>query len=527
MKWWSRLTEDKKADVSIYGLSALLSLLLSLWVSVRVTVINPDAICYLSSAAVANMGLSTMMHLCGQAIWPFYSLLIFSVSKITSLSYLVAANTIDAFFTAMTVVTFVAITQMFGASKRVMCLAAATILLCHQFNDVRQYIVRDHGYWAFYLMSIYFLLHFMQKSKMSHAIAWSVTLLLATLFRIEGAIFLITLPFVMLFKVNTPILRRVQYIGILCLPVILISTGIAGWLAYHPDQTLHVFGRVSDVVVQLREGWQAVLDRYQSVTHALIDHVLPVEAIRDAGAVWMSVLLFLYLQNISLNLSLIYTFLFLYALQSRLLPGSFQAKMVVIGYALVNLVVTFVFFIEHLFLAKRYMIALTLTLMLWVPFALERLLKRTLSEKKWILSSIVSFCICVSAAGGIFDFGRDKTYIRQAGDWLAENVPPEATLYANDHQLMYYSQHFKEDLFIKFKEYDHIEDMIPHWQSYQYIALRLSRDEKDNTKERFLITEMDLYPLQTFSNRDGDQVIIFTTVVAPDMRPIELLDSKK
>ena len=56
----------------------------------------------------------------------------------------------------------------------------------------------------------------------------------------------------------------------------------------------------------------------------------------------------------------------------------------------------------------------------------------------------------LSALGGIVDFGYSKAYIHTAGDWLAAHVPAKATLYANDYQLMYYSQHFGKRLFETF-----------------------------------------------------------------------------
>ena len=81
-----------------------------------------------------------------------------------------------------------------------MWFALGVILLSHQFNSVRQYIVRDHGFWAFYLVSLYFLLKYVEDVSWKNALAWSASLLMATLFRIEGAIFLLTLPCCVLFS---------------------------------------------------------------------------------------------------------------------------------------------------------------------------------------------------------------------------------------------------------------------------------------------------------------------------------------
>src|SRR6266568_2913029 len=80
------------------------SLLFSLWVACREVVINPDAICYLQSAAIiGDGGLRKAMNLCGQAQWPFYSALIYFTANLTFLSLTAAAYTLDAIFTALSV----------------------------------------------------------------------------------------------------------------------------------------------------------------------------------------------------------------------------------------------------------------------------------------------------------------------------------------------------------------------------------------------------------------------------------------
>ena len=141
---------------SIFFSAAAISILLSIWAATTGSVVNTDAICYLQSADTMPAGLHAAMTVCGQAQWPFYSALIFSVVHLASLSNVAAAYLLNGFFSLISVVTFVGIIHFLNPARRLLWLAAAVILLSHDFNAIRQYIIRDHGFWAFYLVSILF-----------------------------------------------------------------------------------------------------------------------------------------------------------------------------------------------------------------------------------------------------------------------------------------------------------------------------------------------------------------------------------
>ncbi len=147
--------------------------------------------------------------------------------------------------------------------------------------------------------------------------------------------------------------------------------------------------------------------------------------------------------------------------------------------------------------------------MLWVPFALDRLIQSWQSKETpaWLLPLVLSLMV-IASLGGIFDFGYSKAYMRRAGDWLAANVPPSATLYSNDYQIMYYSQHFGNDIFQKVKEYNDPSILREgRWKNYDYVALRL--DRKALVEKADVLQEIAPAPVQVFRNKRGDQVVIY------------------
>lgn len=492
----------------IYFSAIAASVLLSFWINYRETVINPDAICYLISAeSVGKLGVKGAMHLCGQAIWPFYSVLIYSFVQLTHLSYTLTAYLLDAFFSLISVLTFILIVKELGGSKRVMWLAAAVILLSHEFNSTREYIVRDHGFWAFYLCSILLLIRYFKSPSWQTALLWNISLVIATLFRIEGAIFLLTMPFLAFFYPRLTWMHRFKsFLSLNSLTIVICLTGIAYFLL-HPQKTLDQLGRVSELTAQLQNGFATIAWRYTTTKLGLAQHVLTTDSAKDAGIVWMVLMCGWYGLSIIGNLSLIYALLFLYGIRQRVLALT-QSKAVLYGYLFINIAVTFTFLLERMFLSKRYLIALSLVFMLFVPFALERLWQNTNTLRQRFIFFLAILLILFSAAGGIFDFGYSKAYIHDAGDWLDKNVPKDAMLYANDYQLMYYSRHFGDDIFKLQRKFTHVDAIADgRWKQYDYIALRL--DQKEAAKVAAIRDDMNRTPDKTFSNKRGDQIVIY------------------
>lgn len=492
----------------LYFIAGVLSLLLSVWIQVRGVIVNPDAVCYLSSAeTMASQGFSAGMHLCGQAKWPLYSFLIYIAAKTTGLSYISAAYILNAIFDACSILVFIRIIQVLGANRRIMWLAAGVILFAHQFNGAREYIIRDHGFWTFYLLSILFLLQYFQWPRWKTALCWSASMLIAALFRIEGACFLFVLPFLTGILPGYTFRQRCQFYFQLNLLTGLAGFGVAAWLLFHPSSSMTHLGRLSEIGQQLTHGLILMGERYQASKMALAQHILMFDSVRQAGSVLVLLLAVWYLVSVAANVSWPYAFLTVFAWCKRIVPSALQAKWILGSYVVINLIVTLGFLLEKMFLSKRYLLALSLTLMLYVPFALDYLIKNRRKGFSQGFLFLLTIGIVFSSITGMINFGYSKTYVSDAGNWLAKNVPAEASLYVNDYQLMYYSRHFGQDLFQKAQKYAEPSMMENNqWKKFDYLALRLKH--KDEQWAKTLLT-IPLTPVKTFSNRQGERVVIY------------------
>jgi hypothetical protein len=505
----------RKQRFTLYGIAALCSILLSLWAALKTSVINPDGICYLQSAEAMDKGLLIATHLCAQAKWPFYSILIFGVIKLTHFSSLVAAYVLNGLFSLITVIAFIAIVDMLTTKKRIVWLAALTILLAHEFNDIRADIVRDHGFWAFYLLSLLYFLRYFQIAGPNLrrgylALLWSFTLLTAGIFRIEGFLFLLLLPFTVFLDVRRSLARR--FLGFLQLNIItLLGAGVvASWAFMHPGQSL---GRLAEIQFQLMYGVHQLIASFENTSNALAFHVLNSFSMHDASLILMGMFASWYLLCVISNVSLIYAVLIIYAWWKKITKFDRATRLVFGAYIFINVLITSVFLIENMFLAKRYLIALSLVLMVWVPFALNDLLSAW-RTRKWPLL-LALFFIAMYAVSGIFNLGYSKKYVREAGDWLALNAPLNAKIYSNDYQVLYYSRHLGEAIFTQGHAFEKLSK-IAHgqWRQYDYLALRVNKSE--SAADQAILRQIKLTPLAVFQNERGDQVKIYEAHLKKD-----------
>ncbi len=475
----------------IYFIAGFVSILLSCWIFQQTELINSDGVCYVESAALMNQGLHQAMHLCGQAEWPFYSILIFSVHAITNFSFENSAYFLNALLTLMSVLIFIRIVDVLRLNKKgnlILWLAAFVILFSNIFNDVRHYIVRDHGYFSFYLLAILSLLQFFRNYKWYYALWWGFASIIAMLFRIEGAVFFVLIPIIAFFDVKYPFLHRLK--SFLQLNIFLIVSVIilSVMFLFYSDEAL---GRLREInsnhalmFIAVFQAKSAVFKQFLFNRHAMVDpHII-----------LFFTLIMWYLYSVVSNVSFIYMILIIYAWCKRLLKAQPMMHVVMWSYLSLNVALTALFLAAHMFLSKRYLVAESLVLMLWVPFALAAILSQWQS-RKWIVI-IVATLLAFSSIGGLVEFGYSKRYIRDAGNWLQQHVPANAKLYTNDFLIKYYSKHFGNDIFAN------ISDAKIDVENYDYIAIR---QNKKNKKTQ----QIPLEPIQTFQNSRGDQVIIY------------------
>jgi hypothetical protein len=482
----------KNTEHSAFIIAGIVSLGISYFIYTSIDVINPDAVCYLKSANAMQLGLQYAMHLCGQAVWPFYSFLIWQVAQLSHFSVDAAAFSLNAAFSLLIVWFFMGIVRALSPKQSpwLLWIAAFVIITAKTLNEVRQYIVRDHGYWAFSLLAILLLIYFMRRPRWSLAIAWGSASALAMLFRIEGAFFLIAIPFLVWFNQTLDLKKRIS--AFLQLNTINVLGGLAllGWIMTHPAQDI---GRFKDLSLQNFLAYFANIKIH--IAH-LQTYVLSHYAHSEAASVLIIMVLGWYVLAVVKNLSVLQTGLIGYAWYKKTLRPSQSEQLVLWGYILINVSFTLFFLFQYLFLSKRYLVGLSLILLLWVPSLI-------LTYRSKRVLQIFILAMLVLGGKSIFVQGYSKAYIKDAGEWVKLHVPNSASFYTNDLLVMYYSEHFGDAIFQERKRMQADRNL----SNAEYVALRVNK--KDSDTQQATVAKLQLSPVIVFANARGDQVRIY------------------
>ncbi len=182
--------------IPVYSCVVVGCLLIALWSYYIDPVINEDGVRYVLTAnafAAGNFqdGLTWYK-------WPFYPLLLAVLSKITPLSAEYAALIFGAIMRAVGGVAFIRLSEKLGADKIQIWLAGFVYLFYPGLNEIQSMIMRDIPYIACFLWMVVFFVQAWQRPNNRDLIALVLTGLLATIFRVEGMVYLGVILFWML-----------------------------------------------------------------------------------------------------------------------------------------------------------------------------------------------------------------------------------------------------------------------------------------------------------------------------------------
>lgn len=482
------------------------STLLSLWLIQFDNVVNRDGVFYLMSAKAFAQG--DWRSAFGTFQWPLFAFLIAAVHHVTGFAFDVSAWVLNTALYALVVWAFVRIVAALGGSERVRWFAALFILILPSINSYRTDVIRDPGFWAFYLVALLLLLQYLSRPALMRALGWGAAIVVATLFRIEGAVFLLLLPLAAVWCERggwrAVGMRLAQLYSVALAGVV----GAIGWLSwpghqgfagrfYEPVAWLSRFiGEVGGGLTAKADLLaQSVLNKYSdgfalSGLLLLIALIVVTHALKGLGVlgIWMGAR----------------------AWWVKSVPAPRELKVVLAWAVALNVVTLIVFVTTMFFLTGRYAIALVLVAGLYVPFGLDAAYTRwkanrpTRSAADRAQAAAILILVLYMAIDCLWSFGASKAYLRDAGLWIDANVPVQARLYSSDSVLAYYANrgmNTPRQHRWKASAEDVVDDeRLSRWD---YLALVLKQDEK-------LPDSLVGAPvLKEFSDERNDRVLIF------------------
>ena len=487
----------------IRPIAAILSLI-TLFIAVNTkNPINNDGILYLQTAeAFANSGWQEAIK---HFNWPFYSIFIAWVSKLTHLSFENSTYVLNAVLLVIIVISFIALIEELGGSRFVQFLGALVILSHPQLHHYQHYIVRGFGYWAFSLLALLHFVRFYKYLKWRYALAWGIFISVAILFRPEGLVLCCFGPLILLFRKETTLWNKLgNTLKAYSFNIIAISIIIVWWLNT-PNRTSAQLGRLSEFWHQLQNGLTSLSANINTKAVLMSQTILNDYSKKWGLTMVISGLTGIYLYKLVATLWPVHTLLFGHAFWKRLMPADKGIKKVIIYFSILNLVIPGIFLGQEFFISYRFLMPASLLLLLWTPFSLHYIMQKWLDKKTVFKNNfvfpILSLAFLIMFIYAFVPPNQSKAYITTAGTWLKHNMPQQSKLYTNNFRLSYYSGK-------KFMEWDISDNLIiPDWSSGDFVALKTKQKHYEKI-ENTLLT-LKLKPGKIFANKEGNMIAVF------------------
>ncbi len=422
--------------IDIRLLAVMTSLVISGFTLFFVELPNDDAYVYVRTAQIfLDEGAAAAFAHYG---WAGYSILIGMVSQL-GIPLFSAAYLINAALFALLVYTFVSLAMKLSDDPRIAQFAALTVLLYPELNEFRHYVIRDIGFWAFSLFGLLQFMRFREAPDSRSAMRFITSLLLATLFRAEAALYLAVMPLTLLVDPALQSAQRKQLFWIL--GRLVYGAGIAITVALLimgvnlPGQVLEFFsvylpfiqGTFDPTPAETAELGRLLFGEYAATFSQ--EYMTGVIA---AG------LLVILAMSVFYGISGAYFWLLVYGAWKRYLPIRHSAYWPALAYIAVNTLILLCFLYITRYLSSRYAMLLSVLLVLLLPFVVVRLQDAAGSKSKLVRSLLILFfAFCFFDAH--VSFGRSRDYLLDSANYVSGNLNPANTVLTNNHTIAYFS----------------------------------------------------------------------------------------
>jgi hypothetical protein len=484
-------------------------------------VVSHDGVVYLTAAkAYLANGLHGAM---GVYNWPFYSVVIADTHIITSLNLLHSAYLLNFIALFLMFWLFVYFVEVITKRKNLFWYALIIVLSFHYLLVLSHTVIRDNVYYVFYLLSMILFLKNLEKPSWVVSLLWALITIFSMLFRIEGAIFLVIMPFVVFFYQGNLAQRCYRFIQLYAINIIIaIFLGI--YLYSHYRTGAHDLGRFNQVISQFTHGVNDAYSRLSTAIEQTRQHVLSPIYAADSGVVFLSGLFFSYFFTLANLLGLAFIILIVYAWGRRASKLQYAPRWTLWGYIVLNFVITMLYLFQQLFVTERYLMGMAFSLLVFAVLALSTLskewkLKAFTSEwMRWIYYLMV-ILLAINIVSIVIHFGPSKRYIYRSTQWIKQNTKPSDKIYSNLGTMPYYSSRnvvgwrclvFNKSIYHLTKEnkancFDWSALQNKPWKASNYLVLNIKNKKEANA----VLTVMKQKPLQIFKSNRKKQVFIF------------------
>lgn len=487
----------------IIFLAIWVSLIIS-WLAVRNNyVLSPDSLLYIFTAQTfLNYGLQAAAE---SYSWPFFSILVAWIHKLTGLSLVNSGYALIAVLYASLSCAFILLVKDLGGSTRTQLLALLIVSIFPTLNDYRDYITRDTGFWFFTLLSLQQLMRFALHNNFKHAINWFLLILAAIIFRTEAIFFAVLSPLAIFIDTHTTKKDRVKKVCILYgLPAGITMLGL---LAIFSTSELSTKLRLIEELANLSTFFQSMKQEFDGTVDAFATLAPHEFAASDMGVVLTTGLIGLVIYTLLHALTAPYLILLCWPIKQQLFANIRQKKYLISYFFIIVLYLLLLSFKKY-FMTDRFCVAAVLILMLALPFCIEKAWQKNTTKHSWHKFFIV-FLLLVPALDSLISSGNSKEYIANATEWVKQNQSEDTQLLTNHQQIAVLGGSCLNSCFFD-DTYNPLTQA--NINKHNLLAIRAKEDDTDQLNAIDSLTKSANWALiKTFNNEKGDRVFILSS----------------
>jgi hypothetical protein len=471
--------------------------------------INPDSVLYLEAAKLITIGdFGGAYNIFG---WPFYALCIGLVSKVTGFATHHSAQFLNMVFFGIATASFLKIIQLAGG-KNLALFAGALLLFGNLYivGDVLEMLMRDQGFWAFYLASLVFFIRFYQQNKVLDALLWQVTAILAVLFRIEAITFLLLLPLIFGFDMQESYKQRIiklfktYSISLLILAIIFIA------IYTIPSLNIKSFGRLQEVFnTNLWDVFSNnLINRSSIMSTQVLGEYLEEYAIPGLLITFVYVIV---VKNITTLGAVGFITAALY-FKNRFSQMNSHVRSVLTAVSIICVMNMALIITKVFVLSSRYVVALTFILLIVSALYLGHLFNQAKDKKQTRTLTIVSIAIvilCLSIIKNILPKRQGYNYQQDAVAWIKSHNNQNHAVFYDDSRMRYYAEQPFEGTgvpnFVELKT--KYENNSIH--NYHYLVINSAKAHKES--EQFISSQLPNFSeiKRISSYKEKKQIVIY------------------
>ena len=373
------------------------------------------------------------------------------------------------------------------------------------------FIIRDAGYLLFYLLALLFFARRSVESRKWNGLCGVLALALAALFRIEGAVFLVSAP--LLLAISSGAENRQPWRDL----AVLIGSAIAlavllGWWVMAPKHGLPVESITGDPVNVVGSAWDQIFITLANKMSVLRSEFLGAYSAEYAWVLFVFAVGMLLVSATLSQLTIPWAIIIVGAIWVGLRFSTKPLNRLWLSLIGMHLAILLVFTVINLFLASRYPLALAITILILAPFALDRVLNtviwRDLRGIPRVLAVVLLLWGIGESVSGL-DNVTSAEALKDAGRWLATRTEAPHSLVTNDRRIAYYANRHWD-----LKEIEPSVSKVLHglragrWPDAKFVAVRLTRtDEKTHA---WVVEALGKGPIRTIDYETGDRVLIYS-----------------